>query len=294
MRSLLLSTMLLAACDAADPDAGLAPEVEGDESSLIYGTDNRQDYYQVTGAGIRAAADAVVMQVDRSYLTRNGNGWDLDTSYSYGDYNDLCRNEPYYSQPTVGDCSGVLVGPDLVATAGHCIDSGSCSRTRYVFGFRMDGANNVRDTLDAQDVYSCSSIVARSTGSADYAIVRLDRTVTGRNPVRVRRSGTIGTGTGVGLIGHPYGIPVKIAAGAQVRENSNNNWFGANLDAYGGNSGSPVFNVTNGVLEGLLVRGNDDFVRSGNCYVSNTCSDAQGCPSFEEVTRATRFQSYIP
>jgi hypothetical protein len=49
-------------------------------------------------------------------------------------------------------------------------------------------------------------------------------------------------------------------------------------------------NANTGVVEGILVRGNNDFVSRGNCYVSNVCNNG-GCPGFEESTRATTFGS---
>jgi hypothetical protein len=49
------------------------------------------------------------------------------------------------------------------------------------------------------------------------------------------------------------------------------------------------------VVEGILVRGNTDFVYDSarRCYVSNRCADT-GCPGWEDVTRTTQFASLIP
>jgi hypothetical protein len=48
----------------------------------------------------------------------------------------------------------------------------------------------------------------------------------------------------------------------------------ANLDTYGGNSGSPVFNHRTGEVEGILVRGENDYVYDPGqgCQVSNRCA----------------------
>ena len=42
------------------------------------------------------------------------------------------------------------------------------------------------------------------------------------------------------VIGHPSGLPTKIADGAWVRNNESEYYFVTNLDTFGGNSGSAV------------------------------------------------------
>ena len=49
-------------------------------------------------------------------------------------------------------------------------------------------------------------------------------------------------------MGHPLGLPVKYAANASVRENGVADHFVTNLDSYGGNSGSAVFNAATRVV----------------------------------------------
>lgn len=75
------------------------------------------------------------------------------------------------------------------------------------------------------------------------------------------------------------------AGGAQVRNNTNDSYFVANLDIYGGNSGSSVLNAATGRVEGILVRGEADFVHNGGCYVSAVCPTT-GCRG-EDVTRTS-------
>jgi hypothetical protein len=68
----------------------------------------------------------------------------------------------------------------------------------------------------------------------------------------------------------------------------NNVYFRANLDTYGGNSGSAVFDANTGVVEGILVRGENDFVTRGSCRATNYCP-ANGCRG-EDVTHITNVQ----
>ena len=60
-------------------------------------------------------------------------------------------------------------------------------------------------------------------------------------------------------------------------------YFVSNLDTYGGNSGSAVFNSATNEVVGILVRGDADFFSQNGCAVSNRCF-ASGCRG-EDVTR---------
>src|SRR5690606_13166453 len=112
-----------------------------------------------------------------------------------------------------------------------------------------------------------------------------------RAPLSIRRSGSAQVGDELVVIGHPAGLPVKVAGGAQVRH-LERDYFIANLDTFGGNSGSAVFNVHTGEVEGILVRGELDFITRNGCRVSNQCADS-GCRG-EDVTMIRAAWPYIP
>jgi len=87
-------------------------------------------------------------------------------------------------------------------------------------------------------------------------------------------------------IGYPAGLPLKISPNAEVRSAvAANHCFTAAVDAYGGNSGSPVMSEDSGEVEGILVRGNRDFrlIPSGECLASVIINDAH---SGESVSSA--------
>ncbi len=302
MRVVLLGLVVgvVASAGCAGPDAPReldwdVPQTSLAESAVIYGVDDRLEPYQVSDPVLLGLSDATVVLVSNSRLSVNADGtYSLATNRTLAQSQGVCATEPFAAQPTPGFCSGVLVGPDVVATAGHCIDASDCSTTWFAFDFEMTPSGGVNSRLPASDVYACSSIIARSnTSSLDYALVRLDRPVTGRTPVQVRASGSVASGASLAISGHPNGLPKKLAGGASVRRNTASGYFEADLDAFGGNSGSPVIDATTGQLEGLLVRGNTDYVRQGSCYVRNVCAST-GCPGFEDVTRATAFSGLIP
>lgn len=264
---------------------------------VIYGEDNRVDVYAETDPDRVSWAASTVGLVSSAELFNNGDGtYTLVTDpFSYLGRSP-CEGEPFAGQPTAPFCSGFLAGPDIVVTAGHCMDNARLSSTRYIFGFEMLDANTGVTTLNADQVYAGAEIIGRRYESNyDYTVVRLDRPVTapGAVPLPIRRSGTIPVGTQVGVIGHPTGLPLKIAFGATtvVKSNDQPPYFQANLDTYGGNSGSPVFNASNGVVEGVLVRGERDYNIVGNCFESNRISDSS--PG-EDISKSTTFAELVP
>lgn len=262
---------------------------------VIYGVDNRKDIYQVTSTRVRTAASAVVALVKNSDLTRKADGSYVLTTQSYKEQYDLCDGEPFIKQPLGCFCSGFLVRPDVIATAGHCVKSqADLARIRFVFGFQMQNASQARTQFPADDVYTGVTLIGRqlSNDGTDWALVRLDRSVVGRAPVKLRVSGKVGNTQALFVIGHPSGLPQKYAPGARVRDNSPTPFFVANLDTYGGNSGSPVFNSNSGKVEGILVRGENDYVSNGSCNVSMVCPTT-GCRG-EDVTRTSIWTGKIP
>lgn len=267
---------------------------------VIYGVDDRMDEYEVSDPALLAVGDATVALVSTGDLTDNGDGTYSLPAMTFAEVYELymgrplCADEPYRDQPSPAWCSGFLVAPDIVATAGHCVTNpGECSDTAFIFGFVMLDAATPVLTIDSSQVYFCSEIIARQESAADWGLIRLDREVTDHTPLPVRRTGVVEDGAEVLVIGHPVGLPRKYAGGATVRDNSEPEYFQTNVDTYGGNSGSAVFDADTLLVEGILVRGNEDFVEDGSCDRSNVCPDT-GCPLWEDVTRATEFSGLIP
>lgn len=207
-----------------------------------------------------------------------------------GNSRGFCADEPFGDQISAANCSGFLVAPNILVTAGHCMGSLSrCQGYKFVFGFHVNYSGQTEFKVPRTDVYSCKSLVKSVlnsyTDQLDYAVIELDRDVEGREPLKFRKTGKIANGEDLVVIGHPSGLPTKIADGAQVRSNENEIYFTTNLDTYGGNSGSAVFNAKTGEVEGILVRGETDYVSRNTCTISYQCEDG-GCRG-EDVTRIT-------
>ena len=161
----------------------------------IYGVDDRRDLYQVTESELCEVADSVVALVAVSDLRQRRDGRHKLSTTRYRDDYALCPSEPFFTQPLGCDCTGFLVAPDIIATAGHCVRSmRRLNRVRFVFGFDMLDPKRARTEFPSNDVYQGVSILAREENEdtgADWALVRLARPVRGREPLRFRASGKI-------------------------------------------------------------------------------------------------------
>ena len=279
----------------ADIDTAQILETVIAKQKVIYGVDNRQDLFAVADQAILDSADSVVSLWQAADITDNGNGTSTLQTQNFGVRENLCASERFRNQPVGAFCSGFLVAPDIIATAGHCVNAGNVTNTRFVFGYRMTNAANAQTTISNSEIYRGASVIDRrltNGDNADWTLVRLDRSVTNHRITTIRRTGTIGANQAVYVIGHPVGLPIKYAPGANVRDNAPVEFFVANLDTYGGNSGSPVFNANTHTVEGILVRGETDFVPNGSCMVSLVCP-TNGCRG-EDCTKTTRFDHLVP
>jgi V8-like Glu-specific endopeptidase len=229
-------------------------------------------------------------------------------------YLPICEGERFSGQPQGSYCTAFLIGENLAVTAGHCVQSqADCDAMTLVFGFMAtdEAGQNVNTTVPMSDVYSCHEVIAAvSQGSkisdTDFALIRLDRNVTDRQPVEIRTSGAIADGASVYAVGGYHGLPLKISGNAVVKNNPlSQPRFETNLDAGKGSSGCPVFNES-GVVEGILVSGpvsrNYEIAQAADgteCARAIRCDDVNGCntPSSDEGeldwVRVTRISNVV-
>ena len=260
-----------------------------DSTKVIYGEDNRRDVYDSTNASFIELAKSTAAMISQNNLKSILND-EVEISGSTLQARGICAQERFSTQISAANCSGFLVASNRLVTAGHCIKSeDDCRNYKWVFDFKVDHADQGKVNVPSTSVYGCKKIISRKLDSMtkdDYAYIELDRKVTDRQPLKVRKSGKVSKDTAIVVIGHPTGLPTKISDGANVR-NLQSKFFQANLDTYGGNSGSAVFNVETEEVEGILVRGETDYVYNSalGCQVSNVCAN-DSCRG-EDVTFIT-------
>jgi V8-like Glu-specific endopeptidase len=210
----------------------------------------------------------------------------------------LCSDQKFRFDPRWSSCSGTLIAPDRILTAGHCLTRANCATRSFVFNFyveSVDGSGNptVADILPA-DVYTCRDVYSVNTGSQDFAIVHLDRAVDSSRHTPITNIETdlsqITVGQSLVMIGFPDSIPMKVDKTGQVTgvDIIGGNTFQASVDAFKGNSGSGVFNSAGDKLLGILVAGQPDYENFPNedCNRTNVitgCTTACG----EQLTYAS-------
>lgn len=293
-------------------------------TKVVYGGDDRVEAYLHPDRRLRDMAEGVAGMVAKHHLTevsddaeleklrelldpelfekyyefftdmatrsQNKKLYSLRNQTTLADAYQVCKDERFANQKVLPVCTGFLIAPDILMTAGHCVRTQSaCDNYVWVFNY-TDKTTNIAK----KNVYSCKQVIGQNYGASifnvkDYAIIKLDRK-SEREPLEVRTKGSVDRGDDVAVIGHPSGLPLKIADNAKVMKNYPFT-FKTNLDTFAGNSGSPVINVREGVVEGILVQGADDYVidRASSCrrvaHRANSRSE-----STERVFKITRIK----
>jgi V8-like Glu-specific endopeptidase len=244
------------------------------QNKSVYGEDDRKEPYESSALYQELSLSTAAM-IPSYFLKTIDVNLSTVTSPKIKDAYQLCPSERFLEQPSAASCSGFLIGPDLLVTAGHCVSESSCKNMKWVFGYQKSPENN-EITFPTTNIYSCKKIITDlEAKKLDSALIQLDREVSGRKPLRI--SPTIARkGDELMMIGHPTGLPTKITDQAQVRRR-NKLRFQANLDAFAGNSGSAVMNAHTGEVVGILVSGRNDYHRtSEGCVVAKRYNSRGG------------------
>ncbi len=249
---------------------------------VIYGSDDRLELSQIPDHQVQALAAAVVGLVAPKAIEDLGNGYSKIKSLSLEKQESVCPDESFKEQETAMYCTGFLISPRLVVSAGHCIASRqACNNTKFVFGYAIDGSNRPYNEISNSDIYSCGKLIhsehnpkEQQSLEDDFAIIELDRDVRGHIPLVLETDSKLVIGDRLFAWGHPLGLPLKYTDNAWVRRVGPNNYVNTNLDTYTGNSGSPIFNASTLRVEGILIDGEEDFdTTKEGCRKSRVCQD---------------------
>jgi V8-like Glu-specific endopeptidase len=317
---LAIFLVILSACGApaaeepaapAEPAVPEEPVDPGDQFPVQYGQDSRTELFQHSDSKLKEMAASVAIFVHSQQVTLSGSSVSLD-GYSLNEMSEMgwlveganvpmCSGELFASQPAPGFCTGFLVKEDILVTAGHCLQKTPCSDTSIVFGYFMEPDNSL-SILTPNNIFKCEEVIAQVIPTQenqylDYAIIKLDRP-TGRAGLDFATEDHLEALKNVAVLGHPSGLPMKIASEAFVMSNETSDpFFVTNLDTFGSNSGSPVINTATYQVEGILVRGVNDYALSGDgsCVQVNRCPESGGtnCAG-ENATKMAMLAEQIP
>lgn len=163
-----------------------------------------------------------------------------DVAFYNGEFSGLERDFVMSNQGPVGAltnqsgrafCSGTLIGINTFLTAAHCLNSNPMF---VAFNYQLDEQGNMAD----RDSYRVTSVIEKSNGGLDYAILRLEGepgTIWGFTQLA---DSVPSRGSQVTVIQHPAGQPKKVHTGPVV--SVSNSRLSYSLDTLGGSSGSGV------------------------------------------------------
>jgi V8-like Glu-specific endopeptidase len=223
----------------------------------------------------------------------------------------LCKGEALSSEPSLYyACSGFLVGPDLIATAGHCmVNTGEdrnetetyCEAFSWLFDYQVDAHGKLEtERIPEERHYKCKQVIYAISESEfpyrDFALVQLDRPVKDRKPFKLSAKKQPWW-MPLSTIGFPLGTPAKFSTGAHILINNDSRpSFITNLDGFEGNSGSVVVNSKDeavGIFIGGVPAGSTVEDKVNSCERLNRCDDkGQNCLDPEKPTDYPNFQGY--
>jgi hypothetical protein len=276
---------------AADIGIRLNPDLKPDrvsdftlikEVSGRIGRDDRTDVEDVHDRAVQENAKAVcaIVETNKIWFDVATRQWIVEHYETQGEKHSICEGN-FIDQPTFAYCTGFLVGDSLIATAGHALTNLRFDVSNFVavFGYATDSGRIVV-AFDTTDVFLPVKIEeSHFMGHRDWGLVRLDRSP-GRAPVTIERANSVRLGDTVYMLGYGEGLPLKYTGGASVSDTSHKLSFQASLDAFGGDSGAPVFAKESNRVVGMAIR-------SEQCYVDTLTGER--CIDTHDCCRAFRF-----
>ncbi|MDD0852356.1 serine protease [Halobacteriovorax sp. GB3] len=200
----------------------------------------------------------------------------------------LCEDEKFANAQSVGTCSGVLVTPNIILTAGHCMkyDDYTLEQNCRDFSWSFDNEEGI--SIKEENLYACKKVLYHHTDrekGIDMALVQLERPVLDRSPIRLEDDmSLVNPSTPIEMIGHPFGMQKTVTTDYGIyRSTVRKNTLYYYLDTLPGNSGSPIFNKKTNKLIAIHTQGAKNIFKKdekNNCNRLRKCqyqNPEQGC-----------------
>jgi HEAT repeat protein/V8-like Glu-specific endopeptidase len=240
---------------------------------------------------VKKQAESVACLIYQHFLIKQDDGgWELspktptfaqvmkhEFQEKDGNHETFGEQERFCDEYAAGFGTAFLVGKQFAMTAAHCIcikdtnilDEKVIAATRIVFAFQ-----NADKLFADRQVYQIKKVIRHQftiiqdkhqdfTEWADWALVELDREAP-YTPLKMNMTKRVADKVELYMLGHPYGLPVKFVGNGFIQGNTQKDFFESNLDPFGGNSGSPVFNKITCEVEGMLCSGGEDYEITDN------------------------------
>ena len=179
----------------------------------------------------------------------------------------ICPNERFQDQPTMRNhCSAILVGPRQLLMPGNCITEHYCKNDLFywMFNYQLDGATELDVMRPRAHFAKCKKLLKRvfdPSSAQSFALIELESDVVGVTPAKISKQSQIDINDELVAIGHPEGLPLKIAKDAYVSD-QNESHFLVSSDIAGSALGTGIFNTRTYELEGMLISGRRNYENS--------------------------------
>lgn len=245
-------------------------------SAEVYGTDNRLDLKDIHSKRWKSWAQSVAGIVHSDSLTPEGNTlFKLKTVPLKKKISDLCADEPFLEQETGPFCTAFLVSENILATAGHCIkNEDRCKKLSFLFDYELSQEGRELSRVNADNIFACEKLLyVIAEDEVDFALIKLDHSPM-RPHFKLRENFWASYFDPLTILGFPLGLPLKIATDGHLRNRAGKS-LTTTVDAFYKNSGSPVLGEWSGVVEGILLGGDDDFVEKAGCKSTKICGPGE-------------------
>ncbi|MET1260221.1 serine protease [Flagellimonas sp. DF-77] len=217
-------------------------------------------------------SNSVGMIVEKEKLNKiSSDFYQIDIGNTLQSQLNLCDNVSFGTQPKVGIGSAFVINDDTMLTAAHVFQR-PIEEYVVVFGFEISTKGGaVNRTIHKSNIFYPSQDYKR-VNDLDIVLFRVSKIIN-KPRLSLGDSRSLKVGHKIYMIGHPSGLPKKIALNASILDNTHPQYFYTSLDGFQGNSGSPVLNFNTNQVIGILVSGETDYVFNGSCYTDNICRE---------------------
>lgn len=297
----------------------------------LYGKDSRQEVSSIKNSSILEWVPRTVVLVEKEYLKTEGKKIKAQCK-SLKDTFNLCDNEKFAEQPSLGFCTGFWVDANWIATASHCVEKVKCADINIIHNF-VEDKNNAY-FIRSKNILSCSEIlistdhdvafihIPNNSDENDnlknkhkYNLVRQNNNSSknNKNFNNKIKSSTFRKNVNLNLSNIKYhdifpqlasedegGIyMLGFPSGLPMKISSgfvvkkNKSHIKAYLDSFGGNSGSPVI-TDDGELVGMLVNGEEDYWHDPQLKCSRpfVCGEDGKCDGEELISKHHIIEEY--
>jgi V8-like Glu-specific endopeptidase len=255
----------------------------------VYGSDNRSDVYSAS-LSIQNLARSVPAQFSKEIFVNKGGVYTLQSVSLARRHKSNCPNVKFSEQIVGPKCTGFLVAPNVLMTAGHCLKTAEdCSEFLWAFDYKLKAAGDLSYIkIPATSVYSCKKVLAQKYEyyeGMDYALIQLDRNVSDRPVLELDFHSQYVIGSPLFVLGYPSGLPLKLSDSGIITKELPKVYY-TTLDTFHGNSGSPTFDAQTLKVNGIVSMGNGDYVWNS----SNTCKEVKITKDGDTYAASVSFQ----